>query len=407
MSRLESISRALPAKPSRRTLLALVAAAAATALTFLAVHLAAPPASYLRTLLFERSWIQPVTTLCFWITIAILAIKHLQSLRERSALARARELIDEVGSAAPMIWTEEETVRERFVDDSEARHAESLTFTRIRHALDRLRKTQSTRALEEYFRTRSEVDAGELETSYAGIRYLIWLIPTLGFIGTVLGIGVGIAGFASILEAVDSFQEIQTALPGVTQSLGTAFDTTLLALALSAIAVFTMSHVLQGQEQVLEEIDDLCIDQVCPLFQEHSTVSAEIVKAIQDKVDLIVQRNDGNRAQIEAVLRDDLPAVLGQGLTDATGRLEQRLGELGSRLEAAAQEAGRRERPETQPADGESLLKRLFAALDEIQSSQKRVQDRLEALEIPQPAARRERGKASSSAAEQSLAAGK
>lgn len=382
MRKLESISRRLPADPGRRTALVLLVSALATALSFLTVRLTAPPGSYLPTLLFERSWIQPVITLCFWITMVLLAIKHLESLRERSALARAREIIGEVGSAAPLIWTEEETVRERFVEDPEALHTESLTFTRIRHALDRLRKTQSTRALEEYFRTRSAADAGELETSYAGVRYLIWLIPTLGFIGTVLGIGVGIAGFASILRAAESFQKIQAALPQVTQSLGTAFDTTLLALALSAVAVFSMSHVLQRQEELLEDIDDLCIDHVCPLFQEHSTVSAEIVKAIQDKVDLVVERNDGNRAQIEAVLRDELPGLLVTSLAGVAGRLEAELTDLGARLDTATLEVRQVVRPKDPPAEGESVVERLFSTLGEIQSRQEEMQRQLETLDV-------------------------
>jgi biopolymer transport protein ExbB/TolQ len=366
MSLRDRIAHLLPKRTAWLAVAVLTAAALATVLIFLAIWSLAPPGTYLVTLLFERSWIQPVTTFCFWVTMVILGTKYLGNLDEREALARAGQLIAEAASAAPMIWSEEQTVRERFEAPTEQRHRDSLTFRRIRNALDRLSKTQSTRALEDYFRVRSEGDAGELDTGYTGVRYLLWLIPTLGFIGTVLGIGVGLAGFSKVLEGAESLQQIRGALPGVTSSLGTAFDTTLLALVLSAIAVFTMSYVLNAQEQVLEELDDLCLDRVCPLFQEHSTVSAEIVKAIHDKVDLVVQRNDGNRAQIEAVILQRLPAILAEYGDAMSRRLEDPLSHLREGLQAIADKAEKIAQHTAPPEKGASGLEQLLLELREI-----------------------------------------
>jgi biopolymer transport protein ExbB/TolQ len=308
------------------TVVALGAAALATALTYLLVWLLAPSTSYVYALFYERSWIQPTTTFCFWLTMVILALKSFSSIQERDAYEAAKKIISGPEFSSTLIWSDAEMVRSRFADAQHQPHYRSITFSRMLNALDRLRKTQSTGAVEDYFRTRSDIDAGELETSYAGIRYLIWLVPTLGFIGTVMGIGVGIAGFADILQKAQGFQEIQKALPMVTHNLGTAFDTTLLALGLSAVAVFYMSHGLKRQEQLLEEIDHFCFDDVCSLFQEHSTASVEVVQAIAEKAHLIIERNNGNRAQIEAVIRDELPQILSERLrtlgASVSGHLE-------------------------------------------------------------------------------------
>jgi len=124
--------------------------------------------------------------------------------------------------------------------------------------------------------------------------------------------------------------------------------------------VFTMAHVLKAQEEVLEELDDLCLDQVCPLFQEHSTVSAEIVRAIHDKVDLVVQRNDGNRAQIEAVIRGDLPRILDQHAAAVHGAMEGGLRELTRAVEALSGEVTRVARS----TEGEGDLGRRLAQLE-------------------------------------------
>jgi biopolymer transport protein ExbB/TolQ len=300
-----------------------VASIAATTLTFTLVWLLAPAKTYVYELFFERSWIQHATTFCFWLTMATLALKSFAFRAERAAYALGKTLLATPALGSTLIWSDADMVRQKFADSQYRSYHHSITFTRILHALDRLRKTQSTKAIEDYCRTRSDIDASELESSYAGIRYLTWLIPTLGFIGTVMGIGVGIAGFAHIIQHAQGFQEVQQSLPIVTQALGTAFDTTLLALGLSAVVVFYMSFLLQSQEQLLESIDNLCFDEVCALFQEHSTTSDEIVQALRDFVQDMRDSMNGNRAEIVRVIRHELPVELSDQLALRIERLGQ------------------------------------------------------------------------------------
>ena len=288
----------------------LAGAAASTAITFAVVAAAFPRDSYVYVLFFERSWIQHASTFAFWVTIITLATKHLAFRQERAAYTQATAILAQPEFQGTLIWSDANRVRDTFGSVRYALYQTSITFVRILNALDRLRKTQTTTALADYFRTRSDFDAGDLENGYAGIRYFIWLIPTLGFIGTVMGIGIGISGFAGTIAHAKDFEDIRKFLPEVTFALGTAFDTTLLALLLSALAVFYMSFLLKRQEHLLGEIDTLCFDQVCALFQEHSTASDEIVRAIEDTVQQIIDRMNGNRAKIESVIRHELPTVL-------------------------------------------------------------------------------------------------
>jgi biopolymer transport protein ExbB/TolQ len=312
----------------------------ATGSTFLLIALFAPRESYLFLLFFERSWIQPASTFCFWLTMSLLLWKLLSFSFEKEAFERGRAILGDRELATTLTWTDADRVQKRFEAGEHRPHHRSITFTRITKAMDRLRKTQSTGALENYFRTRSDIDASELETSYAGVRYLTWLIPTLGFVGTVMGIGIGISGFASIIQNAQGFQEIQKSLPIVTQALGTAFDTTLLALGLSAIAVFAMSDLLKRQERLLEEIDNLCFDEICALFQEHSTATDEIVEAMSRNINELIVRANGNRAQIEEVIRRELPEALGNRMSPMGGALAAQLDGL-ARATAEIERLGR------------------------------------------------------------------
>ncbi len=94
----------------------------------------------------------------------------------------------------------------------------------------------------------------EVDLKYNMARYIMWLIPSLGFIGTVIGIALALnyAGAANYQDP--------TLLAELTARLGTAFYTTLMALLLSAVLVFLI-HLAQGREErALNDAGQYCLD---------------------------------------------------------------------------------------------------------------------------------------------------
>lgn len=85
-----------------------------------------------------------------------------------------------------------------------------------------------------------ELIAHRVDLRYGAIRFVAWLIPTLGFIGTVYGLG------ASLAEAGDPLKKLD--LKEVAGTLGVGFDCTMVALAQSAILVFLL-HLAQEKEE--------------------------------------------------------------------------------------------------------------------------------------------------------------
>lgn len=313
---------------------ALALALAATFGTYMAVTVSVSAESYIHDLFFERSWIQYFTTFTFWMAIALLAIRFLKWRFESQGFRAARKVLDSPELASTFIWSDAARIRALFVEKAHAAHQDTLAFTRIINALDRLQKTQSTKELDDYFRTRSEMDFGELETSYSGLRYLIWLIPTLGFLGTVMGIGLGIAGFSAIIENAENFQAIKEALPMVTLQLGTAFDTTLLALVLCALCMMYQSSVLKNEEALLGRIDALCLDGVCALFREHSEEFEKLTVVVRELTDNVKTAMSGNRAEVTRVVVDELPSRMS---ADLVPRLERLVKYLASVVAKAAE----------------------------------------------------------------------
>lgn len=110
----------------------------------------------------------------------------------------------------------------------------------------------------------TEIYLHEIDLKYNLVRYLMWLIPSLGFIGTVIGISLALA-YAGEPGRVEEPQ----LLTEVTSRLAVAFNTTLLALLMSAILVYLAGVVQTREERALNRASQYCLDNLINrLFKE-------------------------------------------------------------------------------------------------------------------------------------------
>ncbi len=104
----------------------------------------------------------------------------------------------------------------------------------------------------------------EIDLRYNMIRYITWLIPSLGFIGTVVGIMLALnyAGDRANVQSPDMLFQ-------VTELLGVAFSTTLVALVMAAILVFIQSIVQAREERALNQAGQYCLDNLINRLYSH------------------------------------------------------------------------------------------------------------------------------------------
>ena len=81
-----------------------------------------------------------------------------------------------------------------------------------------------------------------MESELSIIRYIAWAIPSIGFIGTVRGIGDALA---------QAHRAVEGDITGVTASLGVAFNSTFIALILSIFLMFIIHQVQSKQESLV------------------------------------------------------------------------------------------------------------------------------------------------------------
>ncbi len=124
----------------------------------------------------------------------------------------------------------------------------------IKKLIVHFQTTNSIAQTQELFNTQMDIKYSEMNTDYSMIRYITWVIPTLGFIGTVVGISKALNYAAHEDPTSKEF------LGGLTSKLGVAFDTTLMALLMSAFLVFLLHIIESYEEKSLAKLEEYILD---------------------------------------------------------------------------------------------------------------------------------------------------
>jgi len=175
--------------------------------------------------------------LMFW-ALAIMGFKARVLLKERKLLD-----VDLIAIAEGMRILPEDT--REFGRQVQALPTEQRVMVLPRALLNALQRFSTTRNLQDVSSSTHiifESEAERLESELSMIRYISWAIPSIGFIGTVRGIGEALAQ-ADIA--------VQGDISGVTASLGLAFNSTFTALLISIFLMFLVHQLQLLQERLV------------------------------------------------------------------------------------------------------------------------------------------------------------
>ncbi len=120
-------------------------------------------------------------------------------------------------------------------------------YQRLREALEMLRRKGSAAELTEDVRYLADLDASRAQHRNAFLLIVIWAIPILGLLGTVVGMTISIGNLSP--------NELETSIGLVTQGLGSAFDHTTLSLVLVMILMFSKFAADRLESRLLDEVD--------------------------------------------------------------------------------------------------------------------------------------------------------
>ena len=207
-------------------------------------------------------WVSRTTTALFCIGLAglILAAKDVfgQFTSERRIRLDAPESQGGGGTE-----TDESLSRSLLcqLDGLPRRLHSTYLFQRLQNVLKHVIRNGASESTESELRFLAEADLDRRHARYSLVRILIWAIPLLGFLGTVLGISEALGKLS-----VGASEDLPAMIAGLQSSLYVAFDTTAQALVLSIVLMFTLYLVDRFEAQLLKLVDDRTLEIVSGFF---------------------------------------------------------------------------------------------------------------------------------------------
>lgn len=182
--------------------------------------------------------------LMLW-ALSIIGLKVWRNRKESNLLERSLLNLDEGISILP----EDARNYARPVQALPPAEREYLLPRALISALQRFNTTRSIQDVSNVVKDVCNTEAERLESELSIVRYIAWAIPSIGFLGTVRGIG----------EALGQAQSAVTGdILGVTTSLGVAFNSTFIALVVSIIIMFVLYQLQLLQDRLVLDTQDYC-----------------------------------------------------------------------------------------------------------------------------------------------------
>lgn len=126
-----------------------------------------------------------------------------------------------------------------------------LVTDMIKKACTKYRAEKSVSQVQELVEAQARMNLNRSESEQSLIRYVAWAIPSVGFIGTIIGIS-GALGLAN-----DTTPE---GIERITSTLMVAFDTTLISLFLSLILMYFIHSYQEKSEKLHVDVEDYITD---------------------------------------------------------------------------------------------------------------------------------------------------
>ena len=186
--------------------------------------------------------------LLLW-ALAIMAYKAIKTLRHQALLASDLLPVAE----GVRILPEDTRDLARRIEALPSHQRQGLLPRALLAGLQRFRTTRNIRDVADATRNYCTAEGERLESELSMIRYIAWAIPSIGFIGTVRGIGDALGQAHMALEGN---------IFGVTRSLGVAFNSTLIALVLSIVLMFMLHQLQLLQERYVLDTEAYCEDRL-------------------------------------------------------------------------------------------------------------------------------------------------
>ena len=222
---------------------------------------------------------------------------------------------------------------------------EHYLWKRLYAAVEFVDRSGSATNVEEELKYLSDNDHHAQTQRYSLVRIMIWAMPMLGFLGTVLGISQALGGLN-----IGPDNDFGAVMGSLQASLYVAFDTTALALGLSIVLMFCTFLVERFEMQLLDQVDLRARNEISRQFdftgkpdsavQTMERIGRQVLIAARDSVEKQAEiwRTSFDRAEdawmiASAETHEQIRANLGSAIDDSVENMADLLAQAISKAD--------------------------------------------------------------------------
>ncbi|MGL4594625.1 MAG: MotA/TolQ/ExbB proton channel family protein [Thermoguttaceae bacterium] len=214
--------------------------------------------------------VEYITAAMFFVGIASLSYKYLWVQGQRGSLRPVLGSRSVSKRPLSLIQTDFDALSAH-----EKKYGASFLTRRIELGLQFLHREGRADQLDSELRYLADEDANKADADYGFVGLILWAVPMLGFLGTVIGITMALGNLN--LNAINESSQLLSA------GLSVAFDTTALAIALDVVLYFVKFVVYRDESLFLSEVERLVDDELRGRFELASNRS--------ESTDVVAVRN--------------------------------------------------------------------------------------------------------------------
>ncbi len=199
---------------------------------------------------------------------------------------------------------------------------------RLMKALTYLQEKESADGFNDYLHYLAAQDEDRTHANYALLRFICWVAPVLGILGTVIHFGSAFGGL--------SVDEIEANIGKVVGEIGTAFNTTTVALAAAITMMFSMFLCERTERSIIHGINrriDRELQNRFEVFDETLTPFLDAVKSTNQTTVQTVAASVERQLQIWSAAAQQLQQKSEQRLQAHAQLWEQTLAKTSQRFE--------------------------------------------------------------------------
>ena len=275
---------------------------------------------YIHGLINQRGPVQWLELYSFFVVVLFMVQKS------RIVSAQIRHINNDTAEVRSVNMDNEEELQllRKRIHDSED-HMQSIMLSRLDRGLGLWLATKDVGRVTGWISSENGRDTVMSDMTYTLARTMMWVIPILGFIGTVQGLGAAVGGFADFLSGAAELSAIKGAIADVTISLGVAFDTTFLALMLVTFVQFPLTSLMRREATLLAEID-VYLDEHFLSRLPSAEQQAVVIENLEDSIEAAFRRYIPDPDRYEEVFTisiDKAAAEMGKQFEELTARYVQ------------------------------------------------------------------------------------